>query len=27
VLSGEINAEEQQGHASVGGRVSLQFAL
>ena len=26
-LSGEVNAEEQQGHASLGGRVSLQFAL
>ena len=27
VLSGELSAEEQQGHASVGARVSLQFAL
>jgi hypothetical protein len=26
-LAGEVNAEEQQGHASIGGRLGLQFML
>ena len=26
-IAGEVNAEQQQGHASIGGRLGLQLAL